>query len=115
MILLFNLQETELLIPAEQFREFCEENNLTEAEFTAVSRSGYRGRIVAYPLPWAQSFGSEFYQYTQNSPSSGIDNHDLWNVTIQGSPYYGKEPQPRPKEHIAQNIRQLLEGLRKEE
>ena len=79
------------------------------------SGSGYQGKILAYPLPWAQSFGSEFYQHTQASPSSGIDHGGLWNVTMQGDPYYGNEPQPRPKEHIEQNIRKLLEGLQKEE
>lgn len=113
MILLFNLYETEVLIPAEKIRQFCEDNNLPELEFTPVNMSGYRGKIVAYPLPWAESFGSEFYQYAQNSISSGIDIGGLWNVTTQGNSYYGNEPQPRPKEHIEKNIRQLLEELRK--
>lgn len=115
MVLLFDLQETEVLIPVEKIRKFCEENNLPQEEFTPVNGSGYQGKILAYPLPWAQSFGSEFYQHTQASPSSGIDHGGLWNVTMQGDPYYGNEPQPRPKEHIEQNIRKLLEGLQKEE
>lgn len=114
-ILLFDLHETEVLIPKDKIQKFCEDNNLPELEFTSVNMSGYRGKIVAYPLTWAQSFGSEFYQYTQASPSSGIDNEGLWNVTAKGNPYYGNEPQPHPKEHIEENLRRLLEELQKED
>ncbi len=114
-VLLFNLYETEVLIPVEKIRKFCEENNLSELEFTPANMSGYRGKIAAYPLPWAQSFGDEFYQYTQASLGSSIDKSGLWNVTTQGAPYYGNEPQPRPKEHIEENLRQLLSELQKED
>ncbi len=114
-ILLFDLHETEVLIPKDKIQKFCEDNNLPELEFTSVNMSGYRGKVVAYPLTWAQSFGSGFYQYTQNSPGSGIDNEGLWNVTARGNPYYGNEPQPHPKEHIEENLRQLLEELQKED
>lgn len=114
-VLLFNLCETEVLIPAEKIQKFCADNNLPVVEFTPVNMSGYRGKIAAYPLPWAQSFGSEFYQYTQDSFSSGIDKGSLWNVTTQGKPYYGNEPQPRSKEHIEQELRELLKELQKED
>lgn len=113
-VLLFNLYETEVLIPAEKVHQFCEDNNLPELEFTPGGMSGYRGKIVAYPIPWAQNFGSEFYQHTQGSISSGIDNGGLWDVTTEGNPYYGNEPQPRPKENIEKNLRQLLNELQKE-
>lgn len=84
-ILLFNLHETEILIPKDKITKFCEDNNLPELEFTSVNMSGYRGKIVAYPLPWAQSFGSEFYQHTQASLSSGIDNKgELTNGNNRG-------------------------------
>lgn len=114
-VLLFNLFETEVLIPAEKFRRFCQENHLPEREFTPVKMTGYRGKIVAYPMPWAHSFGSEFYEHTQASFCSGIDHDGLWNVTTQGDPYYGKEPQPRPREHIEQNLRQILQEVQKED
>lgn len=115
MILLFDLCETVVLIPAEKIQKFCEDNNLPELEYKPVRMCGYRGKIVAYPLPWAQSFGNEFYRHTQASPSSGIDNGGLWNVTTKGNPYYGSEPQPRPREHIEENIRQILKELQEEE
>ncbi|MCM1183460.1 MAG: recombinase family protein [Roseburia sp.] len=114
-VLLFNLCETEVLIPAEKVQKFCEENNLPELEITPVNMSGYRGKIVAYPLSWAQGFGREFYQHTQASFSKGIDKDGLWNVAAQGNPYYGSEPQPHPREHIEQNIRQILKELQKGE
>lgn len=114
-VLLFNLYETEVLIPVEKIRRFCEDNNLPELEYTPVNMSGYRGKVIAYPLLWAQSFGSEFYEHMQGSPSSGIDNGGLWNVTTQGDPYYGNEPQPRPKKHIGQSLKNLLEELEKED
>lgn len=113
-VLLFNLYETEVLIPAEKFHQFCEENKLPEVEVTPVSISGYRGKIIAYPISWAQSFGNEFYWHTQEPISSGIDNGGLWNVTMKGSPYYGNEPQPRPKESVEKNMKQLLSELQKE-
>lgn len=113
-VLLFDLYETEVLIPAEKIQKFCEDNNLPGMEYTPVNMSGYKGKVVAYPLPWAQNFGSEFYQHVQASPSSGIDNNGLWDVAVRGDPYYGNEPQPRPKEHIEQNLKSLLEELQKE-
>ena len=112
--MLFDLYETEVLIPAEKIQKFCEDNNLPGMEYTPVNMSGYKGKVVAYPLPWAQNFGSEFYQHVQASPSSGIDNNGLWDVAVRGDPYYGNEPQPRPKEHIEQNLKSLLEELQKE-
>ncbi|MCM1044343.1 MAG: recombinase family protein [Candidatus Gastranaerophilales bacterium] len=114
-VLLFDLHETVVLIPAEKVQKFCEDNNLLESEFAPINMSGYKEKIVAYPLPWAQSFGSEFYQHTQTSLGSGIDNSGLWNVTDQGNAYYGREPQPRSKEHIEQDILQLMRELQKEE
>ena len=114
-VLLFDLYETEVLIPEEKVQKFCEDNNLLEFEFTPVNMSGYRGKIVAYPLLWARSFGNEFYQHTRGSFSSSIDNGGLWNMTVQGKPYYGNEPQPRAKEHIEQNISQILRELQKED
>lgn len=114
-VLLFNLYETEVLIPEEKFQKFCRDNHIPQLEYTPVNISGYRGKIVAYPLHWAQSFGSEYYQHTQTSLGSDIDNRGLWNVTTPGNPYYGNEPQPRPKEHIEKNLRQILEELQKED
>lgn len=114
-VLLFNWYETEVLIPEEKIQKFCEDNHLSELEFTAVNMSGYRGKVIAYPLHWAQSFGSEFYERTQASFNSSINHSDLWNMTSQGNPYYGNEPQPRSKEHIEEDLRQLLRDVQKED
>ncbi len=114
-VLLFDLCETEVLIPAEKFQRFCQQNHLPEREFAPVTMTGYRGKVVAYPMPWAHSFGSEFYEHTRASLSSGIDHKDLWNVTAPGDPYYGSEPQPRSREQIAQNLKQVLQEMEKED
>lgn len=113
-VLLFDLRETVVLIPAGKIQKFCEDNDLPELEFATVNLSGYKGKIVAYPLPWAQSFGSEFYQHTQASIGSDIDNGGLWNVTDQGNTYYGNEPQPRSKEYVEREMRQLMRELQGE-
>lgn len=114
-VLLFNLYETEVLIPAEKFRRFCQENHLPEQEFTSVKMTGYREKIVAYPMPWADSFGNEFYQHTQTALDDGADHEGLWNAATQANPYYGNEPQPSSREHIEQNLRQLLQEMQKED
>lgn len=113
--LLFNLHETEVLIPIDKIQKFCSDNNLPVTEFTPVNVSGYRGKIVAYPLSWAQSFGSGFYQHAQASLRGSIENDSAWNVTAEGNPYYGNEPQPRPKEHIEEDLRKLLTEMQKED
>ncbi len=114
-VLLFNLYETEVLIPAEKIRRFCRENNLSEMEFTPVNMSGYQGKIVAYPLHWAKSFGNEFYQHTQTLLNADTESNALWNIAIKGNPYYGNEPQPHSKEHIEKNLRQILEEIQGED
>lgn len=113
MVLLFSLSEAEVLIPAEKIKEICEENHLPEPEYTPMRMSGYRGKVVAYPLAWAKSFGSEFYQHAKALPGGDPDNEEAWDVTQQGTPYYGNEPQPR--EGAADCLEELLSELQEED
>ena len=113
MVLLFSLKEAEVLIPAEKFKAICEKSRLPEPDYTPVRMSGCRGKVVAYPLAWAQSFGNEFYRHEKALPGSDPDGGDGWDVAQQGTPYYGNEPQPGAG--ASEGLEELLRKLQEED
>lgn len=113
-ILLFDLKETEILIPAGLLEEFRQQNDTSNLEFTPLHLPGRKQTILAYPQSWADSFGSEYYQHTQAVETAAIDRDGQWDVGVSGNVYFGSEPQSSPPEQLEQHISQLLHGFREE-
>lgn len=114
-ILIFDLTETEILIPAGLLEEFRQQNDTSSLEFVPLHLPGRKQTILAYPQSWADSFGSEYYQHTQAAETTAIDRDGQWNITATGKVYSGSEPQPSPLEQLEQHISQLLNDFREEE
>ena len=113
-ILIFDLTETEILIPAGLLEEFRQQNDTSNLEFSPLHLPGRRQTILAYPQSWADSFGSEYYRHTQAAETSAIDQAGLWNVAAMGTAYSGSEPQSSPPEELQKHISQLINGFREE-
>ncbi len=113
-ILIFDLTETEILIPAELLEEFQQQNDISNLEFSPLHLPGRKQTILAYPQTWADSFGNEYYRHTQAAETSDIDLDGLWNITASGNVYSGSEPQPSPPEKLEKHISQLISGFREE-
>lgn len=113
-ILIFDLTETEILIPAELLEEFRQQNDTSNLEFSPLHLPGRKQTILAYPQAWADSFGHEYYRHTQAAETSAIDRDGLWNIAASGNVYSGSEPQPSPLEKLEKHISQLISGFREE-
>lgn len=113
-ILIFDLTETEILIPAELLEEFRQQNDTSNLEFSPLHLPGRKQTILAYPQAWADSFGNEYYRHTQAAETSAIDRDGLWNIAASGNVYSGSEPQPSPPEKLEKHISQLISGFREE-
>lgn len=113
-ILIFDLTETEILIPAELLEEFRQQNDISNLEFSPLHLPGRKQTILAYPQSWADSFGSEYYRHTQAAGTSVIDQDGLWNVAASGKIYSGSEPQSSSPEKLEKHISQLISGFREE-
>lgn len=114
-VLIFDLNETEILIPAEFLDEFRQQNDVSNLEFSPLHLPGRKQTILAYPQSWADSFGSEYYKHTQASETSAIDRDGQWDIAADGTIYAGTEPQPSPREQLAQHITQLISSFKEEE
>lgn len=113
-ILIFDLTETEILIPAELLEEFRQKTDVSNLEFSPLHLPGRKQTILAYPQSWANSFGSEYYKQTQEAATSGIGQDGLWNIASIEKKYTGSEPQSSPPEQLEMQISQLISGFREE-
>lgn len=114
-ILIFNLTETEILIPADLLEEFRQQNDTSNLEFSPLHLPGRKQTILAYPQSWADSFGSEYYKHMQAAGTAAIDRDGQWNIADGGNVYSGSEPQPSPPEQLEKHISQLINGFREGE
>ncbi len=114
-VLLFDLAETEILIPADLLEEFRQHNDTSSLEFSPLHLPGRKQTILAYPQSWADSFGSEYYRHNQAAETSEIDHNGQWGVTASGIAYSGSEPQPSPPEILEQTITELISEFREAE
>lgn len=107
-VLLFDLSETEVLIPTEMLDAFRQEHDTEELGFSPLRLPGHVKTIVAYPQSWAEKFGQDYYMQTQGHETAAFAPDTRWNVDAPGDAYYGSEPQGSSREHIKANIQQIL-------
>lgn len=109
-VLLFDLKETEVLIPIEQLSESSRANGSDSAPLKS-SRQGQA--VIAYPQSWASTFGSEYYQGQNSAETAPIDSKGLWGITEHGDVYFGDEPQQAtPAKTLGESIHRLIGDLR---
>lgn len=113
-ILLFDLRETEILIPTEQLDAVLEQHGIQNENFSPLQMPGNKRTVVAYPSNWANNFGSEYYQQAHGADVAAIDHEGMWDIFAPGSIYTGSEPQCSPREQLDNGIRQLLNGFKEE-
>lgn len=102
-ILLFNLPDTEVLIPKDALPEKAEDTDLTPLMSTKTS-------VHAYPETWADTFGNNYYEQTQADEFSNTE----WQSDIEGQPYKESDIQPTSPEELQQNITALLNHMEQE-
>ena len=118
-ILMFDLHETEVLIPI--VRDGASGNAakqpfpIFDADTTPITSRGKRS-VVAYPADWVESFGADAYQHEQSREIAAIDRDGMWGVTQTGKAYQTEEElQVSSPEAIAQGINHILTTITQQE
>lgn len=117
-ILVFDMHDTEVFIPTE---DVVKSKNSEETHDRAAQRIqpvpvvNAQREIVAYPLPWGDSFGMEYYRHAQARELAAIDQKGLWNIADKGEAFHDKSPvQATSLEEIDYHIQQIMEEFQKE-
>jgi len=115
-VLIFDMKETEIFIPQsilESGQEDAKDDLLPDdvQPFTI----GPKKDVMAYPLSWADSFGSNFYRHAQARELVAFDRDGIWNVSEEGQPF---SDSPRlnimSADEIGHKINQLIVNMEQE-
>lgn len=103
ILLLFSLDDAEILIPKKKLAEQAEESGVK----TLITRNNVR----AIPQSWTRGFGNEFYkQQASLSPPSFMDEN--WIIDAAGEEI-NLEPEFKPtgKEELQSGIHELMQDM----
>ncbi len=104
-VLLFNLKDTEILIPDELLNE---KNG--QCEDTATNKNKPAGRknsIIAFPKEWIDSFGQEYY--AQEIETSSFSSSGRWNTQDEGKAFPTSESlKVTEKDEIRKKIESII-------
>jgi len=116
-ILLFDMQEPEIIIPANE-SHIAPEGVAAEAGFhSAVHPLAMttNGNVVAFPSTWSKTFGTGFYHHGQAQKFSTIGNDDQWNAAVEGLPCDGSQELDTTKKDAREDkIKQMICDMSRE-
>lgn len=104
-VLIFNMADTEILIPA-NVREVGDQSN------TNLNTEYNSKTVSAYPADWSYSFGNNYYMQSQTSEFTEFTANKDWQTTSESKPYKDSEIQVTPRETIKQNIQTIITEIK---
>jgi len=113
-LLFFNLDDTEVLIPAKLLQ--TDEGNPDTPIFEEdIKPLGTQKSILAYPVSWTHTFGNNYYSQAQASELATLtDKHNL-NIRSAGTAYHPEPPlQVTSKAEIKHNIDSIIYDMKQE-
>lgn len=102
-ILLFDLNDVEVLLPPDSFAK--------NEEIEPLTAKGKNKNVLAYPATWATNFGKNYYIHAQ---AKEMESEAEWNVSLQGTAYKESDIQPTATHDIEKNIREILTDMKQE-
>lgn len=113
-ILLFNLNDTEVLIPNSILQTENEDDDLPKFE-EDMKPLGTTKSILAYPASWTHTFGNNYYSQAQSAELAKNSSKEEWNIRAQGETYHPEPPlQVTSKDEIERNIVQIIDDMKQE-
>lgn len=114
-ILIFNLQEMEILIPNSTFEDSDPDSDIATPVFDDdIAPLSANNNFVAYPEEWSDNFGSKYYQQNSTAEIFPFDESSEWNTQISATSY---DPEPlslsSPSE-IAHGIKSIIKDIKQE-
>lgn len=111
-ILLFNLDETEIVIPKDIISS--DRNKTSDNRKLADDMSpftyGPKKDILAYPADWTDNFGNDYYCHTQSDETVSYPGD--WNVQSEGMPYKEPDIHVTDTHKIHHEIKEILNELK---
>lgn len=104
-VLLFDIRDTEILIPTEVLDAPAGNNKPLMSS---------KKSVIAYPETWANSFGNNFYIQAHADEFSNFPDSTAWNTTMEGQPYKEPDLQPTGAEELQENINTILQNMKQE-
>lgn len=89
-IVLFDLREPEIIIPASRSGASNEDTD-QPLDITELLNTSHGKNIIAYPADWADSFGSNFYENNHPPELSNLADNAQSNVLHEGVPFGRKD------------------------
>lgn len=112
-ILVFNIEETEILMPHASL-ENSEEASQIPAFGDDIEPLGTKTNLLLYPKDWAASFGENYYRQAQSAELITFKKTGQWNTQASGEPYNPNPLNVTSPIEIAQNIDELIGGMKQE-
>ena len=113
-LLFFNLEDTEVLIPAKLLQ--TDEANPDAPIFEEdIKPLGTQKNILAYPVSWTHTFGNNYYSQAQASELATLADKQNLNIRSAGTTYHPEPPlQVTSKAEIKQNIDSIIYDMKQE-
>lgn len=109
ILMIFNMKETEIFISQNETSD--NEQLLKDSKPFA---NGQKKAIVAYPVNWANTFGSNYYSQTQARELSLLNEENEWKAKEQGKPYSEPDLEVTNPNEIQINIKKIISEMKQE-
>ena len=113
-ILLFDLKETETLLPSGAIPiDDADDNDSIKKPIDPLT-TGTSKDILAYPHNWAYGFGNNFYHHGKLPDIMLFSDLDSWDAYMEGQPYKEPELNVTGSKEIEENIETIMDEIRQE-
>jgi len=109
ILMIFNMKETEIFISQNETSD--NEQLLKDSKPFA---NGQKKAIVAYPVNWANTFGSNYYSQIQARELSLLNEENEWKAKEQGKPYSEPDLEVTNPNEIQINIKKIISDMKQE-
>ena len=113
-ILLFDMSDTEILIPSERIYSGPNDAQAEDPGRANDATTHRSRRVIAYPVTWADSFGPEYYGHVHIAPFTPEESEN-GSFAEKGQPFVnGEELNVTPPEVAVQTIKQIIDEIKQE-
>ncbi|TCL60543.1 DNA invertase Pin-like site-specific DNA recombinase [Kineothrix alysoides] len=113
-ILIFNLQETEILIPNNMLNTGNSETDSNGSLYNGMNpfTRGVKKNILAYPPNWMNGFGKDFYTHAQAKELAEFYGNTTWSASMESKPYKSPDINVTDISIVGQEIHQIINDIK---
>lgn len=117
MVVIFDMSETEMLIPSNALESGNEGDSTVELLPGDLQPLpiGPNKSVVAFPTSWADNFGNNYYRHAQARELAVFDKVGKWDINKESQPFSdSSELQVTNAEVINNSIEQIISDMKQE-